>query len=114
MAIYSDDLKVNLSVEYMSELAIGSIDYAMEEVSRLRSMYGTCIDDTLYHLRRARESLTQGVGDTKQWSKEAEEAMKIFILMMPYLIHLRSSQKSTSQYHSTILEDTQASERADP
>jgi hypothetical protein len=77
-------------------LSIGSVDYAIDEVSRLKSLYTRvedihCVEDALFHLRRAREALVDGLANAKEWSKEAEEAMKLFILMMPYLIQMKSA-----------------------
>jgi hypothetical protein len=77
-------------------LSIGSVDYAIDEVSRLKSLYTRvediqCVEDALFHLRRAKEALVDGLSNPRQWSKEAEEAMKLFILMMPYLIQMKSA-----------------------
>lgn len=76
-------------------MSIGSVDYAIEEVGRLKGMFTRvedihCVEDALFHLRRAREALVDGLANAKEWSQEAEEAMKLFILMIPYLIQLKT------------------------
>lgn len=46
----------------MSELALGSIDYALEEVDRVKHICNRChFEDCVYHLKKARESLLNGI-----------------------------------------------------
>ena len=46
----------------MDDLAIGSIDYALEEVERVRPKCNQyVINDCVYHLRKAREALVYGL-----------------------------------------------------
>lgn len=86
-------------------LSIGSIDYAIEEVTRLKSLFIKiedihCVEDSLFHLRRAREALVDGLANAKEWSKETEEAMKIFLVMMPYIVAMMPSKKITHPHSS--------------
>ena len=63
-------------------LAIGAIDYAIDEVSRLRETTpNDVIDDTLFHLRQARNCLDQG-------AKE----MSSIMCMLPFMIMLAKSR----------------------
>lgn len=48
----------------MSELALGSIDYAIEEVERIEHLCKRhSFDNCVYHLKKARESLAGGLID---------------------------------------------------
>lgn len=64
------------------DLASGTIEFSIEEVQRLKTIYSKkddveCIDDALFHLRRARESLSNVRLD--------EETIKMFAILMPYI-----------------------------
>lgn len=90
--------KENMSAE--KTLSIGSVDYAIDEVTRLKSLYVKtedihCVEDALFHLRRAKEALVDGLANAKEWSKETEEAMKIFLFMMPYIVAMMPDKKLT-------------------
>lgn len=72
-------------------LAIGSIDYALEEVESLKRITHKtsvihCIDDALFHLRRAREALDEGLKDPEAWSKDNADAIKTFMIIAPYIL----------------------------
>lgn len=81
----------------MDSLATGSIEYAIEEVSTLKNMYTKiedihCIDDCLFHLRRAREALVDGLKNSKEWAQETEEAMKTLIMLTPFLVMMNNTR----------------------
>lgn len=61
MGIYSNNIK-------MDQLAVGSIDYAIEEVERIRPRCNQyVINDCVYHLKKAREALIQGLENPVNW-----------------------------------------------
>jgi hypothetical protein len=52
------------------ELALGSIDYAIYEVEKIRIKCNQyVIDDCLYHLKRAKEALQDGLDNPFDWEK---------------------------------------------
>lgn len=72
-------------------LALGSIDYALTEVESLKKLSHKtsvihCIDDALFHLRRAREALEEGLKDPDAWAKDNADAIKTFMLIAPYIL----------------------------
>jgi hypothetical protein len=72
-------------------LAIGSIDYAIEEVDSLKKLTRNvssihCVDDALFHLRKAREALDEGLKNPDVWAKENTDAIRTFMFMLPYLL----------------------------
>jgi hypothetical protein len=74
-----------------SVLAVGSIEYAMEEVESLKKLTRSvsavhCVDDALFHLRRAREALDEGLKNPDAWAKENSDAIRAFMIMLPYLL----------------------------
>lgn len=72
-------------------LAIGSIDYAIDEVESLKKVIRNvssihCINDSLFHLRKAREALDEGLKNPDVWAKENTDAIRVFMIMLPYLL----------------------------
>lgn len=62
----------------MDDLAIGSIDYAIEEVERVRSKCNQyVINDCIYHLHRAREALVYGLDNPVN----LEQIIKNFLIL---------------------------------
>ncbi len=60
----------------MAQLAIGSIDYAIEEVERIRPKCNQyVINDCLYHLQKAREALIQGLENPISWESILQNVM---------------------------------------
>lgn len=52
----------------MDDLAIGSIDYAIEEVERIRPKCNQyIINDCIYHLKKAKEALIEGIENPISW-----------------------------------------------
>lgn len=52
----------------MDQLAVGSIDYAIEEVERIRPKCNQyVINDCVYHLKKAKEALVQGLENPINW-----------------------------------------------
>jgi hypothetical protein len=52
------------------ELALGSIDYAIYEVEKIRIKCNQyVINDCLYHLKRAKEALQEGLDNPFDWVK---------------------------------------------
>lgn len=103
-SIYPQFKIINLTKNMSAEktLSIGSIDYAIEEVTRLKALFVKiedihCVEDSLFHLRRAREALVDGLVNAKEWSRDTEEAMKLFILMMPYIVTMMPNKKTVQQ-----------------
>ena len=83
----------------MEHLAIGSIDYALTEVERLHKNATSIevkntIDDSLFHLRRAKEALVDGLKNPKEWVQESEETIKTFYAMIPFLLLMRDQNLS--------------------
>lgn len=83
------------------ELASGSIDYAIEEVSRLKQLTRSietnyCIDDTLFHLRRAKETLNEGLKNPQEWMKDSEEIARLCLAMIPFML-LMKEKKNTPE-----------------
>lgn len=88
----------------MTDRAIESIDQAMEHTEVLKKLgYNTyCIDDSLFHLRRAREALVDGLPNPDVWVKEEQDAMKALLAILPYVIlftHPRYALESTVARH---------------
>ncbi len=62
----------------MDELSIGAIDYAIEEVERVRPKYNQyVINDCIYHLQRAREALVYGIENPVN----LEQIIKNFLIL---------------------------------
>jgi hypothetical protein len=75
-------------------LATGSIDYAMDEVARVRHISPTRVDDALFHLRRAREALGDPTSD--EWMQDTQEVMKWVFAMIPFLLLVKDQKVSNS------------------
>ena len=90
------------------ELATGSIEYAIEEVSRLKNLTRNniesnyCIEDTLFHLRRAKETLQEGLKNPQEWMKDSQEVAKLCLAMIPLLLLMKdqNSQGTRSSNQS--------------
>lgn len=83
-------------------MAISSIDYAMSEVENLHKLTNKIeikhtIDDSLFHLRRAKESLTEGLQNPREWMQDTEETMKLIYAMLPFLILMKDQNLSKRQ-----------------
>ena len=60
----------------MDQLAVGSIDYAIEEVERIRPKCNQyVINDCVYHLKKAREALVQGLENPISWESILQNVM---------------------------------------
>lgn len=75
------------------DLAGGTIDYSIQEVQRARELYTNkddidSIDDSLYHLRKARKSISR--------IQEDVQVLKTVALLMPYIC-LWLSQNTRAQ-----------------
>lgn len=76
------------------DLASGSLDYAIEEVSRLKVLTKSieaqyCIEDCLFHLRRAKECLNDGLKNPSEWMKDSHEVAKLCLAMIPILLLMK-------------------------
>ena len=84
------------------QLATGSIDYSIEEVTRLKSLTNKlevqyCIDDCLFHLRKAKETLKEGLKDPKEWMKDSQEVAKLCLAMIPFLLLMKDQNSQGIQ-----------------
>lgn len=87
------------------QLATGSIDYSIEEVTRLKSLTNKlevqyCIDDCLFHLRKAKETLKEGLKDPKEWMKDSQEVAKLCLTMIPFLLLMKDQNLPSNQNRS--------------
>ena len=79
-----------------NDLAIGSIDYAIEEVSRLKvSNKEYFIDDSLFHLRKAKECLIGGIN-------QQQEIAKILLAIIPLLLLMRDQNSKVPQTRTRL------------
>lgn len=86
-----------------NDLATGSIDYAIEEVSRLKVCNKQYfIDDSLFHLRKAKECLTEGLKNSQEWMQDTQEVAKMVLAMIPLLL-LMKDQNSKVPHARTRL-----------
>lgn len=95
----------------MDKLAVSSIDYAMSEVENLLKLTNKTdvkhtIDDSLFHLRRARECLTEGLQNPSEWVQDTEETMRMIYAMLPFLFLMRGQNLSKRQPQSQLSSDT--------
>lgn len=66
----------------MDQLAIGSIDYAIEEVERIRPKCNQyVINDCIYHLKKAKEALIEGLENPISWETILQSVM-IFKMLL--------------------------------
>ena len=66
----------------MDDLAVGSIDYAIEEVERIRPKCNQyVINDCIYHLKKAREALSEGLENPISWDTILRSVMMFKILV---------------------------------
>jgi len=91
----------------MEDMAKGSVDYAIEEVQNLkRSAKGievkNTLDDCLFHLRRAKECLDDGLKNPKEWVQDSEETMRMFLAMIPFLLLMRDQSLSKQQSYNRL------------
>lgn len=106
MAIYSHYLEFYLFYKQMAyQLATGSIEYSIEEVTRLKSITNKlevqyCIDDCLFHLRKAKETLKEGLKDPKEWMKDSQEVAKLCLAMIPFLLLMKDQNLLGNQNDS--------------
>jgi hypothetical protein len=71
--------------------ALVSIDKAMRDTENLKKLTrthsaGHCVEDCLFHLRRAREALDEGLQDPDLWVKDTHESMQALMTLLPYII----------------------------
>lgn len=101
----------------MENLAISSVDYAISEVENLhqfskKTEVKHTIDDALFHLRRAKECLTEGLKNPVEWVNDTEETMKMIYMMLPFLFLMRD--QNLSKRLSDIQSSSNNSEPAAP
>ena len=48
-----------------------------------------CIDDAIFHIKRATEALTDGLKDPETWYKNSQTAMKIIAKSIPFILALQ-------------------------
>lgn len=94
------------------ELGIGSIDYSIEEVTRLKSLSNKlevqyCIDDSLFYLRKAKECLKDGLKDPKEWMKDSQDVVNLCLAMIPFLLLMKDqNSRDTQRYTQSILNNS--------
>lgn len=75
----------------MDSLAVGSIDYAMDEVERISPFVKMhVIEDVRYHLQKAKDALIQGLADPIRWDV-------VFLLLSALSQNLQEDLKTCSK-----------------
>lgn len=83
-------------------LAIGSIDIAIEEVEQIRHLHNQyIINDCVYHLKKAREALSEGLETPVNWNGILR-LLALFVLQKKSLSIVNDDQFETIQLGDQI------------
>jgi K+-transporting ATPase A subunit len=48
-----------------------------------------CVDDAIFHIKKASEALTEGLKDPESWYNTSQAAMKVVAKSIPFIIALQ-------------------------
>lgn len=51
-----------------------------------------CIDDAIFHIKKATEALTEGLSDPVLWHKRSEATTKVLIKSLPFILAIQTAQ----------------------
>ena len=50
-----------------------------------------CIDDAIFHIKKATEALTDGLNDPQTWYANSQNAMQVLAKSLPFIIAVQMS-----------------------
>jgi hypothetical protein len=56
-----------------------------------------CIDDAIFHLKKASEALQEGLADPCAWYQKSESTAKVLAKSLPFIIALSQTLKSPDE-----------------
>ena len=69
------------------------VDIALLEAMKTGDKYRDyCIDDAIFHVKKATEALVEGLSDPEAWYSTSQAAAKVLAKMLPLIIALQIAE----------------------
>jgi len=70
----------------------------LESRKKGEKFFDFCIDDAIFHIRKAQEILEAAEEDSQDWYKQQQDVTKTFIQLIPFLLSSNCT-KSADSFH---------------